>query len=108
MLVLIDHTVYRFRDSVKGNLKEKMIPLVVGKPTAETALKGEDWFTEEALGHKSHLLDDFVSGVSRPLDHIKRITLKTIAITYLTYCQKIPLKGKFAVIFQVMIGWAVA
>ena len=78
MLVLIDHTLYRFKDSVKGNIKEKMIPTVVGKPPAETALKGDDWFAEVALGHKKQLIDNFVSGVSGPLDHIKRITLKTI------------------------------
>ena len=76
MLVLIDHTVYRFKDSVKGNIKAKMIPFVVGKPPAETALKGDDWFAEVALGHKKQLIDNFVSGVSGPLDHIKRITLK--------------------------------
>ena len=78
MLVLIDHTVYKFKDSVKGNIKAKMIPFVVGKPPAETALKGDDWFTEVALGHKTQLIDDFVIGVSCPLDHIKRITFKTI------------------------------
>ena len=77
MLVLIDHTVYRFKDSVKRNIKAKMIPFVVGKSPAETALKGDDWFTEVALGHKTQLIDDFVSGVSRLLDHFRRVTLKT-------------------------------
>ena len=75
MLILIGHTVYRFKDSVKGNIKAKMIPFVVGKPPAETALKGDDWFTEVVLGHKTQLIDDFVSGVSRPLGHIRRVTL---------------------------------